>query len=323
MLRSLPLLLLMALVLGCSNPDGDPSGTSFTPLERFIADAVDEVDAERLFDSMSDLTGIHSRFMHFDPGAAATVDWLMATLDEQGCSAEADSFSFLRIRWIHTANVAARFTGLTRPEEVILVGAHWDCVDYPEGWSQDSSLRAPGAIDNASGVSAVMELARILVDLPLERSVKVIFFAAEEVGMQGSRRERDFWLGEAEGDSLACLINVDMLGQDPDAFDAHLICDSISAPLAVELLPWARRATCSTRIDTLLAGPGNWHGGSDHLQFWYRSLPAIWLHEGPGDAFPLANTEADELSELTPDFLTDGTRALVAAVLALAVPITE
>ncbi len=283
--------------------------------------ATHEVSEPRLLDSVTALSSIHSRFMHWDPGTAATVTWLMETLAEQGSPAEADSFSYHRIRWIHTANVVSRFPGRTRPEEVIVVGAHWDSVDHPESVVQDSSVRAPGTIDNASGVAAVMELARILPNIPLERSVKLVFFANEELGMHGSRRERDRWRPGATSDSLICMVNVDMLGWDADRPDATIIHDTLSTSLAGSILPLVQEATFFVAVDTLLVTTGI--GSSDHIQFWYYALPAIWLHEGPYDRFPLANTDADSLPELDAAFLADGTRALVATVLQLARPITD
>lgn len=310
---SRPLLILVLLVLfaGCSTRP-DPGA----PVDEGL------VSPERLAASLDTLTGIHSRFMHWDPGAAETVSWLLATLTEQGCFAEADSFTYVRKRPIHTANVAATFPGLTRPDEFVLVGAHWDCIAYPES-DADSSVRAEGAVDNATGVAALVELARLLVDRPLERSVKVIFFANEELGMTGSRRERDHWNANTDGDSLVCMINVDMLGYDPDAIDASLICNTLTAPLAAEVLPAMRAATDSMAVDSLLETNYGQSGGSDHLQFWYYGLPAMWLHEGPDDPFPHANSDLDTRDAVQLDVLADGTRALVAAVVQLAVPLPE
>ena len=112
MARLTILVLALALVLGCSTDPG------ITPLETVFCRATNEVSETQLLASVTALSGIHSRFMHWDPGNAATVTWLMETLAEQGSPAEADSFSYLRIRWIHTANVVSHFPGRTRPEDL-------------------------------------------------------------------------------------------------------------------------------------------------------------------------------------------------------------
>ena len=334
--RSIPILLVLVVALGCSiDPDHSPLERIGSPLPEMLDRdenwwmatrafylAIDRVSEARLEESVASFSGIHSRYMHWDAGNAASVDWLMETLRGYGAPAEADSFRFHRTRWIDTANVISEFPGRNNPEEVVVVGAHWDSIDYPESF-QDSSVRAPGTIDNATGVAALVELARILGEFTLDRTVRIVFFASEEIGMHGSRRERDRWRPGETTDSLVCMVNVDMLGWDQDRPDASLICNALSAPLAGALLPLVHEATQFIVVDTLLKSAASPGGSSDHLQFWYYGMPAIWLHEGPDDLFPYANTDADSLPELDAAFLADGTRALVAAVLRLAGPISD
>ncbi len=59
--------------------------------------------------------------------------------------------------------------------ELLIIGAHFDAV-----------AGAPGADDNGSGTAALLELARVLKDRPLQRSVRLIFFNLEEIGLKGS-----------------------------------------------------------------------------------------------------------------------------------------
>ncbi len=75
-------------------------------------------------------------------------------------------------------NVIADLPG--RSEELIIVGAHYDGHDISQG-----------ALDNAAGTVVGLEIARALratVTEPLERTVRFIFFGAEEVGLVGSWR---------------------------------------------------------------------------------------------------------------------------------------
>ncbi|VVC75758.1 Bacterial leucyl aminopeptidase [Aquicella siphonis] len=66
-------------------------------------------------------------------------------------------------------NIIAEKRGHSKPEEVIIIGAHYDTV-----------YGSPGADDNASGVAAVMLLAELLKDKTLERTIRFIAFANEE-----------------------------------------------------------------------------------------------------------------------------------------------
>jgi Zn-dependent M28 family amino/carboxypeptidase len=66
-------------------------------------------------------------------------------------------------------NIDVNEPGTTRPDEIIVVGAHYDSV-----------MGAPGANDNASGVAATLEIARILHDKKLARTIRYVAFVNEE-----------------------------------------------------------------------------------------------------------------------------------------------
>jgi Zn-dependent M28 family amino/carboxypeptidase len=67
------------------------------------------------------------------------------------------------------ANIEVELLGTKYPDEIIVIGAHYDSVIY-----------SPGANDNASGVAAVLEIARLLNQQPLSRTVRLVAFVNEE-----------------------------------------------------------------------------------------------------------------------------------------------
>ena len=70
----------------------------------------------------------------------------------------------------HTVrNLEVILPGQTRPEEIVVVGAHYDTV-----------YGCPGANDNASGIAAVLELARLLANQPFARTIRLVAFVNEE-----------------------------------------------------------------------------------------------------------------------------------------------
>jgi hypothetical protein len=89
--------------------------------------------------------------------------------------------------------------------EWVLLGAHYDGLGRPEG------VVHPGADDNASGVAAVLEVARRLERRPGGRGVLVVLFSGEEIGLAGSRHLADRLPVPRE--SLAVVVNVDMVGR--------------------------------------------------------------------------------------------------------------
>jgi Zn-dependent M28 family amino/carboxypeptidase len=105
-------------------------------------------------------------------------------------------------------NLEVVIPGRRRPGEIILVGAHYDNV--PD---------TPGADDNASGTAALLELARLLRDRPLDRTVKLVAFANEEppyffTDDMGSRVYAK--AARARGDSISAMLSLETLGYYSD-----------------------------------------------------------------------------------------------------------
>ena len=75
-------------------------------------------------------------------------------------------------------NVIAEVTGSSKPDEIVLIGAHLD------SWDEGT-----GAIDDGAGVAIVTAAAKHILDLPVKpaRTVRVVLFAAEEIGLVGGK----------------------------------------------------------------------------------------------------------------------------------------
>jgi hypothetical protein len=90
-------------------------------------------------------------------------------------------------------------------DEVILIGAHLDGQGNP-------GVLLPGALDNATGVANIMEVARAFAQLPQKpkRSVAFIFIGAEETGLIGS----NYFVNNPTipKEKTICFINLDMVG---------------------------------------------------------------------------------------------------------------
>ena len=92
----------------------------------------------------------------------------------------------VRRQTIRTRNVLGRLPGRTHPEETVLYGAHWDHLGIGLKDARGDSIYN-GAVDNATGVAAILELARVFSAGPRpERSVVFAAWTAEEKGLIGS-----------------------------------------------------------------------------------------------------------------------------------------
>ena len=82
-------------------------------------------------------------------------------------------------------NLCGMIEGKTSPQEFILVSAHWDHLGKKVGGDGQTHI-FPGAIDNASGVAAMLEIANYFKNKDLKRSLAFCSFAAEEQGLLGA-----------------------------------------------------------------------------------------------------------------------------------------
>lgn len=85
-----------------------------------------------------------------------------------------------------THNVIGKVVGTTRPSEAVLYGAHWDHLGIGAPDASGDKIYH-GAVDNASGVSALIELGRLFAAAPrTARSVYFIAFTSEEKNLLGA-----------------------------------------------------------------------------------------------------------------------------------------
>lgn len=93
--------------------------------------------------------------------------------------------SDVKIEYVHhlkwsQPSIILTIEGSEKPEEVVILGGHIDSI------SDDD--QAPGADDNASGVASMTEVLRVMMqnDFKPKRTIKIMGYAAEEVGLLGS-----------------------------------------------------------------------------------------------------------------------------------------
>jgi Zn-dependent M28 family amino/carboxypeptidase len=100
--------------------------------------------------------------------------------------AELDVMFDVASEQIVTHNIIGRLPGTTRPDETILFTGHWDHIGVGTPDAEGDAI-FNGAVDNASGIAGLLELARIAAAAPrTERSLVFIGFTAEESGLLGS-----------------------------------------------------------------------------------------------------------------------------------------
>jgi leucyl aminopeptidase len=122
-------------------------------------------------------------------------------------------------------SVILTIPGTTRAAEVVVLGGHLDSITMA-----GRAGVAPGADDDASGIATLTEVVRVLLakDYHPARTIKVIAYAAEEVGLRGSLSiARDF---QRRGVNVVGALQLDMTNYHGSDRDIWLIRDFTSAP---------------------------------------------------------------------------------------------
>jgi len=97
---------------------------------------------------------------------ARTQEYIVKNLREWGYSPALHPFNYKGREYF---NIEASIAGGGAPDEVIVIGAHYDTVE-----------RTPGADDNASAVAVLLEMCRLMKDFSPARTIKFMFFSLEE-----------------------------------------------------------------------------------------------------------------------------------------------
>jgi Zn-dependent M28 family amino/carboxypeptidase len=188
---------------------------------------------------------------------------------------------------IRCANLVTTRKGSARHSEILLLGAHYDSV-----------LGSPGANDNASGVAALLEIARMFHAIEPVLTVRFVAFVNEEPPFFWSRQQGSMVYAEAarrRGDDIRLMASLETIGcyRDQPGSQSYppffrfffpnrgnfigIISDFGSRP-AMQRLAEAFRAHSEFPLQTVSTFrfiPGvSW---SDHRSFWRHGYPAVMV----------------------------------------------
>ena len=119
-------------------------------------------------------------------------------------------------RWPQPS-VITTVEGSSKKNEIVIIGGHADSI---AGFWGRERARAPGADDNASGISTITEILRVMVDTGYtpQRTIKFMAYAAEEVGLLGSKAIANDY--KRQGKKVVGVVQFDMTNhKGTDALD--------------------------------------------------------------------------------------------------------
>lgn len=191
---------------------------------------------------------------------------------------------------IVSKNVAGRIKGSARPDETIIYSAHWDHLGVGQPDAKGDKIYN-GAIDNADGIAAILELARAFKSQPApQRSILFLAVTAEERGLLGSEYYAANPLYPIS--KTVADLNIDALSAAGPAKD---ITTSGDGKVDLQDLLVAK-AKAHGRYFTPDPSPQAGHFyRSDHFPFAKRGVPAISV--GSGEDLVKGGKEAGQKAE--------------------------
>jgi hypothetical protein len=199
------------------------------------------------------------------PELSALFEWLGAELRGLGYDARIETFHS-RVHDRELPQVVATKLGSDLAQELVLVTAHLDAV-----------RECPGADDNASGVTAMVEAARLLSKLRFRRTVQLVAFNDEEQGLVGSD---DFARRLAEvqsspgGPRVLGVLNLDMVAYDANK-DSRIQLQTNGIRASNLLADHLAQAATQYRLDLVPVKVTDAEQSSDYASFWRVGIPAI------------------------------------------------
>jgi hypothetical protein len=239
--------------------------------------------------------------------------------------------------------VIARKRGTTHPDELLVLCASYDFNDG-----------SPGANSNGTGVAGMMEISRLLSSYSFERTIVIVGFDYSGEEFIGSN-QFVFHNGFSPHEQLKGVINLDRLGGFSVQPNSHIIQES-AVMLFPDV--YKKIIADSSRSDflTIISNPGSHELGeifkknadkyvpgltiyekqypgygeltvngtefvqfSDHIPFWYRKLPAVWITDG-GAGKRTNGTPDDVPEKVNAAFWQNAVKASVATIFALGGP---
>ncbi|OGI54550.1 MAG: aminopeptidase [Candidatus Muproteobacteria bacterium RIFCSPHIGHO2_12_FULL_60_33] len=255
----------------------------------------------------------------------AAADYLRRQWEAQGYRVAAHEVTFERRRW---ANLEVSRPGRQAPDEIVVIGAHYDSV-----------FGSPGANDNGSGVAALLELARLFAARDTGRTVRFVAFVNEEppffrTSDMGSRQYAR--AARAKNEDIRAMLALETIGYYDDAPGSQRyppffslffpdrgnfigMVSNFGSRALLKRAVAAFRAASDFPIEHVATFgwvPGvDW---SDHASFWSEGYPAIMITDTALYRYPYYHSARDTPDKVDYARLARATAALAAVVEALA-----
>ncbi|MCF7499783.1 M28 family metallopeptidase [Pseudoalteromonas sp. L1] len=242
------------------------------------------INASELTDTVNSMMNFHNRYYSVQSGVDAAQwlknHWQQIASSRSDISVEYFNHSFSQ------SSVVVTIPGAEKADEIVVIGGHLDSINQ----SNPSNGRAPGADDNASGIAVLTQALKAIVDnnYQPQRTIQIMGFAAEEVGLRGSKDIAQSYKSQAK--NVVGMVQFDMTGNNGSSTDIVMMTDYTNSPQNQYLsqLLDAYQPSVSYGFDQC------GYGCSDHASWYQQGFAASMPFESRmSDINPLIHTSND------------------------------
>ena len=204
-----------------------------------------------------------------------------------------------------TKNLILTKTGTKYPNNYVIVCGHYD------------TIAGPGVNDNGSGTSVILEMARILKDVPTEYSIKFINFTGEEQGLRGSQNYVNTVVNATNPKmDIKVVFNIDQVGGVAGEVNNTITCER-----DINNTPSTNNAASNTVTQELmncvelyspLQTNLSYAYGSDYMPFQSNGEVITGFYEFNESTRP--HSASDTYANMDPVFVFNVTKAALGAV---------
>lgn len=252
-------------------------------------------------------TTIGPRHIHVPEKLAAAVDYISTTLQSLGYNVVKQE---VIVENVPCFNIEVEKMGTELPEEIIIIGAHYDSIEYDD---------CPAANDNGSGVAATLELARLFAPRTVDRTVRFVFFVNEEPPHFYTKNMGSWFYtkrSKARKENIIAMFSLETIGYYSDApksqrypfpfnfFYPHTG-NFIGFVSNVSSGSLTRRSIASFRQHTQFPSEGGaiWSiipgvSWSDQWAFWQHGYQAVMITDTAPFRYPYYHTRYDTADKL-------------------------
>ncbi len=233
-------------------------------------------------------------------GEKKAAEFISKSLKSNGLKTEIFPFEYSVKMNPHEENSSVKVNGRNvigyldnKANKTIIIGAHYDHLGLNE--HHNSTLMNSegqihnGADDNASGTSAVLELARMFSQNKKKENANYIFalFSGEEDGLIGSKNFAE--TVKTKYPNVISMINLDMVGRLNK--DKDLTIGGVgTSPIFGEIVKRYKPAGFNLAIDSSGVGP------SDHTSFYLKDIPVLFLFTGTHNDYHKPSDDSDKIN---------------------------